>query len=142
MRRRNEHGQATVLIVGFAVVAILLVVVVVDASAAYLQRQRLDAVADGAALAAVDGIESEQIYEQGLGERADIDPALARQLVAGYLQGVGAHRYRGLSYTVATTPDSVSVRVTAPLELPLAPSGWMRGTTVTASAAAFVAVVG
>jgi uncharacterized membrane protein len=140
--RRTEGGQVSVLIVGFSVVAILLVVVVVDASAAYLQRQRLDGVADGAALAAVDGIESESVYEQGLGERADIDPMTARQLVAAYLQGVGAHRYHGLNYTVATTPDSVSVRVTAPLELPLAPAGWTRGTSVTASAAAFVEVVG
>jgi hypothetical protein len=82
--RRSEAGQVTVLVVGFAMAAILLVVVVVDASAAYLRRQRLDAMADGAALAAVDGIESARVYEAGLGERAALDPALTRRLVAGY----------------------------------------------------------
>ena len=142
MSRRSEDGQVTILVVGFALVAILLVVVVVDASAAYLRRQRLDAMADGAALAAVDGIESESVYVRGLGERAAVDPALAQQLVADYLRGTGAHgRYPGLRYQVRTTPDSVSVTVTAPLDLPLAPPGWGTRTTVTSDAAAFVQVI-
>ncbi len=142
MSRRSQDGQVTVLVVGFALVAILLVVVVVDASAAYLRRQRLDAVADGAALAAVDGIETQSVYERGLGERAAVDPALARRLVAEYLGGIGAHgTYPGLRYQVRTTPDAVSVTVSAPLDLPLAPPGWSSRTTVTADAAAFVEVV-
>lgn len=142
MTRRTEHGQVSVLIIGFFVVAALLVVVVVDASAAYLHRQRLDAVADGAAIAAVDGLQEASIYENGLGERAVLDPAQARALVADYLRGVGAYRYAGLRYEVSTSPDSVTVRVSAPLELPLAPPGWGSGTRVTASAAAFTQVVG
>ena len=68
--RRAERGQTSVLIMGFFLVAVLLTVVVVDASAAFLRRQRLDAVADGAALAAADGVQGEQVYEGGLGERA------------------------------------------------------------------------
>ena len=76
--RRAERGQTSVLIMGFFLVAVLLTVVVVDASAAFLRRQRLDAVADGAALAAADGVQGEQVYEGGLGERAQIDPVAAR----------------------------------------------------------------
>ena len=45
----KEHGQTSIVLVGFFVVVALLVVVVVDASAAYLRRQRLDSLADGAA---------------------------------------------------------------------------------------------
>jgi uncharacterized membrane protein len=131
----------SVLIIGFFVVAALLVVVVVDASAAYLHRQRLDAVADGAAIAAVDGLQEASIYQNGLGERADLDAGEARALVAAYLRGVGAYRYAGLRYQVFTTPTSVTVRVSAPLELPLAPAGWGGETMVTASAAAFTQVV-
>ena len=94
MRRSEESGQTSLLIVGFFLVAVLLVVVVVDASAAYLRRQQLDALADGAALAAADGIQGAQVYEQGLGERAAIDPELARTYVADYLERLGAGHVR------------------------------------------------
>jgi uncharacterized membrane protein len=56
------------MIVGLAVVAIMLIGVVVDASAAYLRRSGLDSLADGAALAAADGVQGRQVYE---GARAD-----------------------------------------------------------------------
>ncbi len=141
-RRTTEEGQTTLLLVGFFLVAVLLVVVVVDASAAYLRRQRLDGLADGAALAAADAIAADRVYLGGLGARAGIDPALARSHVAAHLQAVGAHRaYPGLSYQVRTTADSVEVRVAAPLELPFAPPGWAEQTRVSGTAAAFVQVV-
>ena len=43
--RRDERGQASVLIIGFAVVLAMVVALVVDSSAAYLQRQGLDSLA-------------------------------------------------------------------------------------------------
>jgi uncharacterized membrane protein len=138
---REESGQTSLLIVGFFVVAVLLVVVVVDASAAYLRRQELDALADGAALAAADAVREELVYTEGLGETAQLDPVAARQQVAGYLRGVGAHgRYAGLRYTVSAGPDSVEVRVTTPLKLPFAPPGWAERTEVTGTAVAIVEV--
>ena len=141
-RRTTEEGQTTLLLVGFFMVAVLLVVVVVDASAAYLRRQRLDALADGAALAAADALAAERVYLGGLDERAGIDPGLARSHVAEHLRTVGAHRaYRGLTVRVSTTADSVEVRVAAPLELPFAPPGWTGQTRVSGTAAAFVQVV-
>ena len=89
--RGREAGQATVMVVGFAVVALLMVAVAVDASAAYLRRQGLDNLADGAALAAADGVQGRQVYEGGLGERARIDPVVARGYVleAGRIVGYG-----------------------------------------------------
>jgi uncharacterized membrane protein len=127
---------------GFAVVAVLLVAVVVDASAAYLRRQQLDALADGAALAAADGVLTAQVYEGGLGTIAAIDPVAAHQHVAAYLQQVGARRaYPGLRYRVTTTSEGVQVRVTAPLELPLTPHGWLSRTRVAGTAAAQVRIL-
>lgn len=141
-RRTNEDGQTAVLVVGFFLVAALLLVVVVDASAAYLRRQRLDSLADGAVLAAVDGIQGEQVYAGGLGDRAQIDPAVARQYVAAYLADVGARgSFPGLAYRVTTTTDSVEVRVEASLKLPLTPPGWGARTTVSGDAAAYVEIV-
>jgi uncharacterized membrane protein len=141
--RPAEEGQTALLLVGFFLVAVLLVVVVVDASAAYLRRQQLDSLADGAALAAADAIAGERVYLGGLDERAGIDPQLAGAHVAAHLQVVGAHRsFPGLSYQVRTSADSVEVTVVTPLELPFAPPGWAERTRVTGTAAAFVQVVG
>ncbi len=138
---RDEVGQTTLLIVGFATVAAMLVGVVVDASAAYLRRQGLDSIADGAALAAADGIQGRQVYEGGLGERARIDPKVARGYVTDYLRTVGAaRRYPGLGYTVEAAADRVVVRVRAPLALPITPPGWERRPTIAAVAAAVVVV--
>ena len=141
MRCRGQHGQTSLLIVGFFLVAVLLVVVVVDASAAYLRRQELDALADGAALAAADAVREEEVYLEGLGETAQLDPVTARQQVADYLSSVGAHRrYAGLRYTVSAREESVEVRVTTPLKLPFAPPGWAERTDVTGTAVAIVEV--
>lgn len=141
MRHRDEWGQTTVLIVGLAVVVMLLVGVVVDASAAYLRRSGLDSLADGAALAAADGIQGRQVYEGGLGERAEIDPSVARTFVADYLRATGAaRRYPGLSVDVQAATDRVVVRVAAPLHLPITPPGWAERPVISGTAASVVAV--
>ena len=138
---RRERGTASVMIVGLAVVAIMLIGVVVDASAAYLRRSGLDSLADGAALAAADGVQGRQVYEDGLGERAQIDPEVAGLYVDQYLRDTrAARRYPGLRYDVDAGADRVVVRVTAPLDLPITPPGWERRPVITGTAASFVVV--
>lgn len=140
-RRRDDSGQTMLLIVGLTVVAVLLVGVTVDASAAYLRRQGLDNLADGAALAAADGVQGQQVYEGGLGERALIDPAVAREYVAAYLVEIdAASAYPGLRFAVDATTDQVVVRVSAPLDLPIAPPGWDARPLISSTAASYVVV--
>jgi hypothetical protein len=124
--RRDERGQSAVLIVGLASFLLLAIVVVVDASAAFLQRQGLDTVADGAALAGADAGSRnlDSIYGSGVGSqlRLDQEEALARAAVEDYLNRTGARSdYPGLSYDVGFDPtdNSVVVQVRAPLDLPL-----------------------
>lgn len=136
MTRRDERGQVTVMIVGFFVVIGLLAVVVVDASAAYLRRQSLDNLADGAALAAADGVQGEVVYTTGIDGAATIDAASADRYVRDYLRSTGAVRERpGLSWTVSRSADSVRVRLAEPLRLPLTPPGWHQRTQVTGESA-------
>jgi Flp pilus assembly protein TadG len=138
---RDERGQTAVLIIGFVLVIAMTVVVVVDATAAYLRRQALDNLADGAALAATDGIAGEQVYTRGLEERTDVDPVVARALVGDYLASVGAGtRYPGISHAVETDGPRVVVRLRAPLDLPLPLPGVATRTHVAATAAAVVVV--
>lgn len=139
----RERGQTSLLIIGFALVLAMLVAVVVDASAAYLRRQDLDALADGAALAATDGIRADQVYVAGLGARAALDPDAARGYVAAYLQQAGAAgRYPGLAWSVSVGPDLVVVRVVAPLDLPLRLPGSRFRPLVSGTSASYVDVGG
>lgn len=141
MRNRSEAGQVTLLVIGFAVVALLMVGVAVDASAAYLRRQALDNLADGAALAAADGVQGRQVYEGGLGERARIAPEVAAVYVTDYLRATGAaRRYPGLRYSVVASADRVVVRVAAPLDLPIRLPGIDPHAEVSATAASYVVV--
>lgn len=119
---RSERGQASLIIIGFAVVILLLVVVVVDASAAYLKRQGLDTVADGAALYAADlAAEGTEVYEGGLGAGdLRLTRGAADRAVRSYLSDIGARRkHPGLTYAVRVSDTRVVVRVTAPVDLPL-----------------------
>jgi uncharacterized membrane protein len=138
-----ESGSVTVLVVGFLVVVGLLVAAVVDASAAYLRRQSMAALADGAALAAAEGVQSELLYAGGLGEQAPVDSAVAQRYVAAYLNGVGAPAdLPGLTWRVDTSAGGtvVRVRLAAPLDLPVTPTDWTGSVTVAADASAVVVV--
>lgn len=138
---RRDSGQAALLLVGFFVVALLVVGVVVDASAAYLRRQGLDNLADGAALAGADGVQGRQVYEGGLGQRARIDPAVARTYVAAYLRASSAAaRYPGLRWSVGADAERVVVRLAAPLDLPIPVPGVDRMPLVSATGASYVLV--
>lgn len=138
---RDERGSATPLIIGFAVVLLLTVAVVVDASAAFLRRQALDNLADGAALSGADaGAQGSEVYTGGLGEQPlALTRAQARAGVARYLTSVGAYgSYPGLAYDVSVRDDRVVVRLSAPLDLPLTVPGGPDTTRVSATSSAIV----
>jgi hypothetical protein len=142
--RRSQVGQATLMIVGFAVVLLMMTAVVTDASAAYLQRQSLDTLADGAALTAADaGASGSEAYGQGLGDHLVLDEGVARTAVTEYLHRVGAYtRFPGLTVhvTVDSTTQRVIVSVRAPVHLPLHVPGSPEHAVVGATGAASVGV--
>lgn len=144
MRRRDEQGQVTLLIIGFASILMMAIVVVIDASAAYLQRQGLDNLADGAALYGAD-LGAAGIYEQGLdGERLTQQEAAVEAAVRDYLARADAGaRYPGIDVGVRVDPvgRSVTVRLSAPLHLPLTVPGSPNNPVVGASSTAAVTVV-
>lgn len=138
--RRAEQGQAAVLIVGFALVLMAATGVVVDASAAYLQRSSLNTLADGAALAGADEARGEPLYEGGLGKHVPLDASMVRQAVGSYLLDIGAYAdHPGLVFDVHVHDESVVVRIRAPLDLPITVHG-LTDTTVSATGSATVLV--
>lgn len=140
-RPRDQRGSATPLILAFTAIILLLVAVVVDASAAYLARQRLDALADGAALQGADfGAQGFDAYDGGL---ATGDLSIARreaeQAVRAYLRDVGAAvDHPGIRAVVRVQDDRVVVELEAPLDLPLSLPGAPANPTIRSVGSAVV----
>lgn len=144
-RRRDDQGSTIPMIIGFALVLALVVAFVVDASAAYLRRQALDALADGAALQGADlGAAGTQVYAGGLdADELRIGTASAQRAVDDYLARLGAYRrYPGLTTSVSIDASQRRVRVhlKAPLHLPLAIPGSPSHPVIGAEGDAVVAI--
>jgi hypothetical protein len=114
--------------IGFLMFLALLTAVVVDSSAAFLERQRLNNLADGAALAAADGLDEAGFYAD---RRVVLDPDEARRLVFDYLAGEDVR-----TVDVATAGDTVTVHLERELDLALTPAGWVSSATIVADATA------
>lgn len=134
MRRTDDRGTITVMTLGFFVVLGLLAAVVINASDAFLERRELDNLADGAALAAADGLDADAFYTGG---EVTVDPAQAQRLVAAYVAGSDAR-----VVSVRTTDGRVSVRLERSIQLALRPPGLPSTTTVVAEATGALRVAG
>jgi uncharacterized membrane protein len=128
----DDEGSILLLTLGCVMIALMLVVVVVDASAVFLARRSLSASADGASLAAAQSVSSRQVYAQGAGGRLPLDQVQAA--VARY----GASPANGLSASVEHEPtgDTVIVRGRRSVSLPFADMFGIGPVSVTATSRA------
>jgi uncharacterized membrane protein len=114
----------------FVAVLVLLVAVVVDASAAFLARRRLAGTADGAALAAAQAVDLTAFYGGSGGDLlplGDVEAAVAAYVTEPGTEVVGVEVVDG---------TTVVVTLRRHLALPLAPPGYGNGVDVTAQARA------
>lgn len=120
---RDDEGSVLLLGIGWLVTCVLALVVMIDISAVFLQRQQLQATADAAALAGAQGIDVGAYYRDGASAQTRLDPATVSQRITAHLQGSRAATvHPGLAVTSAAT-DGVSVRVamSRSLTLPILP---------------------
>jgi uncharacterized membrane protein len=116
-RPRGDGGQVTILVIGFVVVALALLAVVVSATQVHLERTRLAALADLAALAAAEQVSDEAYFAStaptGGTALAPSDEQVAATVDA-YLTAHpdAAARWTGLRTLEADAPDGRTARVT------------------------------
>jgi len=112
-RGGSDDGQVTILVIGFVVLALAVVAVVVSATQVHLERTRLAALADLAALAAAEGVSDEAYFSSGTAGIAPSDDEAA-SAVDAYLADHpdAAARWNDLRVLEADSPDGRTVRVT------------------------------
>ncbi len=134
----GDDGQILIMLLGYVVVALMLVIVAVDATAVHLARTQLLDAADAAALDAADAADSSSVYRSGVDADVPLTTATVRSAAAGYLSTYSPpSRVQDLRLDDATgTPDgrTAVVQLSASVRLPLlgpAVNAWSGGITVT-----------
>lgn len=110
-----DEGRIALLSLGFALLAMVLVLVITSATAVHLQRKRLYAIADVAAVDAADAVDEDAYYAAG-GLRAGAVPlsdATVRASVEAYLRSSGAaQELSGVRVGAGTgSPDGTTAQV-------------------------------
>lgn len=124
-RRRDDDGQLTLLVIGYTLIAVVLITVGVDASKVFLARRALASAADAAALAAAQAVDRAAVYagESGCDGLLPIDQARAADLVAASLDDAVDLRHALVALDpprTAVAAGTVSVRLGGDVGLPFA----------------------
>ncbi len=123
----SDDGSVLVLGLVAVVVCMLALVVGVDASAAFLQRRSLVALADASAIAGAQGIDLDAYYREGASASTGLDARSVAQRVTTFLAAAQSARgaapdrptVEGLRLERVSMDDrTVVVRLSAPLRLP------------------------
>ena len=133
----DDEGSVLLLTLGYAVLAIVLVLVCVDATSLYLTQKRADAAADAAALAGADGFVLTVAGGEATARLTDAGVADQAAQVIDVLGAAGG----AVTLLSAGTPDGVSARVTVqtvwhpPVLSIFVPDGWTIDATATSRTA-------
>lgn len=129
MRLSDEDGTALLLTIGYAILALALVLVCVDATSLYIAQKRADAAADAAALAGADGFTLDVRGGHAVARLTDEGVRVQAAAVVAEIDGA--------QVISAGTPDGSSARVTvrvrwrAPVFSVFAPDGVVIDATAT-----------
>ena len=122
--RTEEDGQSLVLVIGLVAITLLVISVVLAASAVNLKARQLLSAADGAVIAAVDEFE---LVDGGASPQIRLDPDRLSQAVQRYLGDTQATaRFEGLSVgAIEIMPDGqgATIELRATVNPPII--GWV-----------------
>ena len=101
----DDEGSVLLLTLGYAILAIAVILVCVDATSLYLAQKRLDALADAAALAGADGFSVTVVDDEPV---ATLLSAAVQAQAEAMVAQVGG----GARLVYGWMPDGLSARVT------------------------------
>ncbi|WP_299040328.1 pilus assembly protein TadG-related protein [uncultured Pseudokineococcus sp.] len=131
----GDAGQVALLVLGYSVLALVVVLVVTAASAVHLERKRLWALADAAAADAADALDREAYYggSGSLGTGVPLTDDGVRSAVQAHVARAGAaERFDGLAVAPGTgTPDGRTAEVVLVATADVPVLGLLPGTTAT-----------
>jgi uncharacterized membrane protein len=101
-----------VMIIGYVLIALLVVTVVIGISSVYLEHKRLLSLADGASLAAADSYTLGEVAGENGSPSAVLSPARVRSVAADFVaRSPSSARFDGLAVTGATGSTDGSTAV-------------------------------
>jgi uncharacterized membrane protein len=130
----DDEGSVLLLTLGYAMLALAVILVCVDATSLYLAQKNLDALADAAALAGSDGF---HLRVDGSGPHAELTNDGVRLAASALLEDAGS----GARLVSGESPDGGASRVTVastwhpPVLTVFVPEGWELGATATSRTA-------
>lgn len=134
----EEDGSTLVLTVGFAALALALIVAVTAATSLLIERRRLFTVADGAAVAAAEAFALEQVRFDGEAATPELADAAVDRAAAAWAalagSGLDGLRVDGASADGRSATVTVSSTWRPPLVSPFLPDGIRLDVTSTARA--------
>ena len=106
-RQTNDDGQMIVLIIGYVMLALLVVTVVIGISSVYLEHKRLLSLADGASLAAADSYTLGEVAGDHGTPSAVLGSGRVRSVAADFIaRSPSSARFDQLGVSAATgSPD-------------------------------------
>ncbi|RWZ49721.1 hypothetical protein ELQ90_13355 [Labedella phragmitis] len=109
----GERGSTLVLTLGFATFALVVTLVVAAATSLYIERKRLLALADSAALVGAEAFDlgDVRVAEDGTGVTVELESQSVARAVTVHVDRVGRTRLEDIRVEAATSPDGQSAEV-------------------------------
>ena len=82
---RREEGTILLFGIGLAIAGLMIATVSINVASIWIARNVLDGIADGAALAAAQAVDTDAIYRNGLGANLRLNENIARARVNQYI---------------------------------------------------------
>ena len=109
---KSEDGSVLLFGVGLSIAALMITTVAINVTAIWNTRNVRDGIADGAALAAAQAIDSDAVYRDGIGTRLRINENAARVRVRDYARAADVNGQLQQFSIRAVTVSGTSVTVT------------------------------
>jgi len=112
---RRDEGSIILFGIGLSIAGLMIATVSINVASIWVTRNVLDGIADGAALAAAQAVDTDAIYQDGFGASLQLNESLAKSRVNQYVLAakVRSQVQQFSIRSVAVTGSAVTVTVQA-----------------------------